>query len=334
MPENEEAFMVKFTPGRVGRLKADILWAGEHVARCPFEVDVCDASKCSAFGPGLTNDGRVSEPVNFTVLTKDAGEGQLEIRPRGPNATYPTTVKDNGDNTYNVTFTPWEKGPHMIDIDWSGAPIPKSPYPLTVLPKVTASQITAAGEGLRTALSLTPAHFVVTTPEAALLGDGKLTITVASADEQAMVETKDAGDGTYPVQYVAPTSGAYTITIKFADENIPNSPYSVNVLPRPEAEKCVASGKCLNPDARLLAGDPMDIAVSTKEAGQGALRVVAQKPNGTPTRAFLSADDNGEFVVRVDVPEPGRYTVHILWSEKNIPKITFLPERRSAFASS
>lgn len=46
----------------------------------------------------------------------------------GPSGKEPVDVRDNGDGTYDVMAVPKEPGPHKLDVNYDGEPIPGSPY--------------------------------------------------------------------------------------------------------------------------------------------------------------------------------------------------------------
>lgn len=320
----EGVYVIQLTPAQVGTLEIDATWAGEQVSQCPFDIHICDAKRCSAYGPGLTEPAKIGEPVQFTVQAKDAGEGAVVVKPKGPKAVYSADVQNNGDGTYSVSFTPWEKGPHEIAINWGTEPVADSPFPLEVTGRILASQLKASGPGLKEASALAPAEFQVTsnTPVDITEG-GQLKVAVESGQNKAAVDLSDQGQGQCAVTYVAPTSGTYSIHVMYNDEHISGSPFQVSVSLPPDASRCVASGACFDSNSRPLAGDPLDFAVATKDAGNGRLKVVATDPNGSPCRVFMANDADDLFSVRVDTKELGPYTVNVKWAEEHIPGSPF-----------
>ena len=313
---SDGVFDIKFKPSQVGTLEVDANWAGDQVPQCPFDIKVCDASKCSAYGPGLLKEGgKLGEPVQFTVQAKDAGDGALVVRPRGQKTTNSASIRDNGDGTYDVTFTPWEVGPHEIDVEWGGAPLPSSPYHVDIQGRVMLSQLTASGEGLKEALVLSPTEFQLSAGEPGLTEEGQLQVEVQAVQDEAAVDITDSGDGNYTITYVAPSSGQYLINVLYGGEHMPGSPFRSIVQPRPDATKCEVTG--LEADAQHVAGDPIEVSVSTKDAGHGVLKVTARGPGDKQARVFMAKDDT-EHSIRIDTGLPGKYTVNVLWSNEPV----------------
>ena len=74
-----------------------------------------------------------------------------------------------------------------------------------------------------------PAEFTVYTHKAG--GAGKVEVVCTDEDGNAVeVKMKDNRDGTYSVSYMPVKPGTYTVTIKFASDNIQKSPYQVRCL--------------------------------------------------------------------------------------------------------
>lgn len=73
-----------------GLHSVNIFFAGKLIPGSPVGVmiaPVSDAKKCRAYGRGLLSSGvRVKDIADFTIVTKDAGEGVPEVRVIGPGA--------------------------------------------------------------------------------------------------------------------------------------------------------------------------------------------------------------------------------------------------------
>lgn len=322
--KENETFEVKLNPKAIGETVVDLKWAGEFVSQSPFRVNICDASKCSVTGDALmSGKGRVGEPVNFVVSTKGAGNSKPDIKPRGPSAMYSPEIRDNGNDTYNVSFTPWEVGPHKVDVLWGRAHVPKSPFSMNVIPAPDANTCSATGKGLKQAIAGKLTSFTILAPEKGLLEKkGGLEVQVNSLQESVPVEIVDNDDGSYKASYTAPVPGAYVIMVKFYEKNIPGSPFKLDVVPAPNASNCRAYGPALHPNSLHIAGTPLDLYVDTKKAGTGELQVVIKGPDDKKAKVY-TANDKGIYSLKFDVPDAGRYYAHIWWSQVHIPGSPF-----------
>lgn len=75
-------------------------------------------------------------------------------------------MKDKGNGTYSVEYTPTEEGPHTIDVKYDGDSIPGTPKKVDVLPKTDTGKVKAFGPGLENVLTGVKAPFTVDTREA------------------------------------------------------------------------------------------------------------------------------------------------------------------------
>ncbi len=321
--KGSDTYKVALTPKKIGEALVEVKWAGAYISQSPFRVNVCDASKCSVDGEELTSGiGRVGEVVVFKLDTNGAGNTKPEILPRGPSAQYSPEMKDKGDGTYSISFTPWEIGPHKVDVLFGGAHVPGSPFSMNVT-SIDPTACSATGRGLKHAIAGKPTSFTILAPEKGLLKKkGGIAVSVTSLHEDAPVDITDNNDGTYTVTYKAAKPGSYVTTAKFYDKHIPGSPFKLSVVPAPNASKCRAYGPALHPNSLHFAETPLDLYVDTKDSGSGELQVVIKGPDDIKPKIY-TAKDKGIYSLKFDVPQPGRYYAHVWWSQVYIPGSPF-----------
>lgn len=72
----------------IGLHSVNIFFAGKLIPNNPVGVNIApvsDAKKCRAYGRGLLSTGvRVKDDADFTIVTKDAGEGVPDVQVIGP----------------------------------------------------------------------------------------------------------------------------------------------------------------------------------------------------------------------------------------------------------
>ena len=323
--ENEQ-WTVKLLPKGIGETLIEPKWAGEYVPQAPIKASICDASQCKVSGEDLTSgSGRVGDPIKFKLTAKKerAGVAKPEIKPRGPSANYSPEITDNQDGTYDVSFTPWEVGPHKVDVSYGGAHVPRSPFSLNISAAPDANTCSATGKGLKKAISGRPNDFTILAPEKDLLEKKNgLSVEIGSRHTKVPVEITDNKSGSYKVNYTGPTPGAYVIEVKYFEKQIPGSPFKLDVVPAPNASKCRAYGPALHPNSLHISGTPLDMYVDTTKAGNGELQVVVKGPEAIKPKVF-TANDKGTYSLKFDVPEAGRYLVHVWWSQEHIPGSPF-----------
>ena len=345
-PEGKDKYVIKLTPKMVGECSVSVEWNGKAVGQSPQKVSVVDATKVTAYGPGLsTGQGKVGQLFVFTVQAKGAGSGEVSVVAKGPKkAPYPADISKNPDGTYKVSFTTYENGSHTVEVLWSGKGIPTSPHAVEFKKPADANAFTATGDGLKTAVALSVAKFVIAGPEPDLLSSKTLDISLSSgsikstlvtdktafapASKKAVVFASDTGKGTYSVSYSAPSAGKYSLAVTSDGDNIPGSPFSVEVLPAPDAGKCRAFGHALDNPNSLIVLKPLEFKVETTNAGVGMLTVTCKNPQGDTVPVFLAEDKSNPkqkvHSVKIDPSVKGKFEVSVQWSEKDIPKSPFV----------
>ena len=137
-------------------------------------------------------------------------------------------------------------GTYKIAITYGGKQIPKSPFRVKVEPAADASKVKVTGPGIEPSgiRAEEPTYFEIDASEA---GEGKVDVSI-EPDSRRMpkvdeIQVKE-GDkpNTYIVTYVPPKKGKYTITVKFAGDDVPKSPFSVAVEPGIDVSKCRVYG--------------------------------------------------------------------------------------------
>ncbi|KAB0399723.1 hypothetical protein E2I00_009052 [Balaenoptera physalus] len=104
-------------PGQ--RVGADVpLLAGS-----PFRVpvkDVVDPGKVKCSGPGLGAGVRARVPQTFRVDCSQAGRAALQVAVLSPTGVAePVEVRDNGDGTHTVHYTPATDGPYTVAVKYA-----------------------------------------------------------------------------------------------------------------------------------------------------------------------------------------------------------------------
>ena len=314
------------SPTAVGKATVTVKTGDHHFQQSPFDVVVCDSSKCRVTDLDLEKS-LVGEPVNFQLETTGAGEDVPVIKAMGPTAQYMADVHELDEGKYAFSFTPWEAGPTSISVLFGGTDVPGSPFRKMVESVTDTSMCSATGSGLVGAVAMVPAHFTVTALHEGLSRResreaSKLVVTVQDKSHEASVEIEENSKGVYTVTYVAPDEGDYDIRISLSGMDIPGSPFKVHVYPKPDPSKCHAYGPSLHPNAVLVAGRNLDFCVDTRNAGTGELQIVAQGPKKTVPKVFAAEDDR-LHIIKVETTLAGWYVIGVLWNQVHIPKSPF-----------
>ncbi|XP_030274937.1 filamin-B-like isoform X1 [Sparus aurata] len=310
-------YNVEYTPFENGVHNVQVLYDNTPVPKSPFRVSVaegCDPSRVVATGPGL-QQALTEKPNNFNIITRGAGIGGLGITVEGPSESK-MSCKDNKDGSCSVEYVPFTPGLYDVNITYGGEHIPGSPFKVPVQDVVDSSKVKVSGPGVGSGVRANiPQSFTVDCRKA---GVAPLAVAVTGPKGVAEpVEVTDNGDGTHSVSYTPSKEGPYSVAIKYAEEDVPRSPFKFRVLPTHDASKVRASGPGLT--SGVPASFPVEFNIDAKDAGQGQLSVLITDPDGKPKKATIH--DNGDGTYRVSyIPDrTGRYTIVIKYGGDDIP---------------
>uniref|UniRef100_A0A8C3HS50 Filamin A n=1 Tax=Chrysemys picta bellii TaxID=8478 RepID=A0A8C3HS50_CHRPI len=330
--DKNRTFSVSYIPKVTGVHKVTVLFAGQHIAKSPFEVTVGkslgDAGRVTAQGPGLEPTGNIANKVTtFEVFTAGAGAGEVEVTvvdPSGRKGSVEQQLEDKGDSTYRCTYRPGAEGTYTVHVTFGGVPIPRSPYTVAVGQACSPSACRATGRGLQPkGLRVKePADFKVYTKGA---GSGELKVTVKGPKGPESVKQKDLGDGVFAFEYFPTLPGNYTVTITWGGQQVPRSPFEVKVGPECGSQKVRAWGPGLEGG---VVGKSADFVVEAIGDDVGTLGFSVEGPS----QARIECDDRGDGScdVRYWPQEPGDYAVHVLCNGADIRHSPFMAEIRPA----
>ncbi|CAL8320227.1 unnamed protein product, partial [Gadus morhua 'NCC'] len=300
---------VEYVPFTAGDYDVNITYGGHPIPGSPFRVpvrDPVDPTKVKCSGPGLGSGVRAHVPQSFTVDCTKAGQAPLDVKLYGPTGTAePVGVKNNGDGTHTVHYTPGQDGPYSVAVKYADQEVPHSPFKVKSQPGHDASKVRASGPGLDTkgVSASIPVEFTIDAREA---GEGLLTVQILDPEgKPKKASIQDNRDGTYTVSYVPDSVGNYTITIKYGGDEIPYSPYRIKSLPTGDASKCLLTvsigGHCVS----------------------GLQRLQTSEDTGAELDMDVVENHDGTFDIYYTAPEPGKYVITIRFGGQNIPKSPF-----------
>ncbi|XP_075143986.1 filamin-B isoform X3 [Leptodactylus fuscus] len=342
-------YEVEYTPYEKGVHMVTVNYDDEPVPRSPFKVGVtegCFPSRVKAEGAGL-KEALTNKPNAFSVITRGAGIGGLGITVEGPSESK-MSCKDNKDGSCSVEYIPYAPGDYDVNITYDGEHIPGSPFKVPVKDVIDPSKVKVSGLGLGNAVrAKIPQQFTVDASKAGIAplgvavtgprvngpdslekrsplrtisnffkGDFKRDANAPGVVEP--VEITDNGDGTHTVAYTPSVEGPYTVSVQYADEEIPRSPFKVKVLPTYDPSKVTANGPGLSSQG-IPASLPVDFAVNAKDAGLGDLSVQITDQEGKPKKAQILDNKDGTYAISYVPDKTGRYQVAVKYGGDDIP---------------
>ncbi len=214
-------------------------------------------------------------------------------------------VESKHDGTYKSAYTPLEKGLHKIDVTYDGLQVAGSPFNVTVSPGFDVSRVRAFGSGLQGGFTSDTQLFTIETKGA---GQGALGLSIEGPSEAKMT-CKDNRDGSCQVEDVPTKPGAYEIAIRFAEKDVPGSPFTVVVKDRIDSSKVRVYGAGVAQEVPntvghgpwastiLRAKKPARFVVDASQAGQAPLEVTYADKFGHQKQADVRTHGDGLFDV-------------------------------------
>lgn len=172
-------------------------------------------------------------------------------------------------------------------------------------------------------------------------GPAELTIEIISDNgTEAEVHIQDNGDGTYTITYIPLYPGAYTLTIRYGDQDVPNFPARLNVEPAVETTgvkvfgpgvegkgSVVFSGsssrsssclclfshfECLSVGVFREATTDFTVdARALTKTGGNHIKTCVNNPSGNRTEALIRDLGDGTYQVEYTPYEEGEFQHHL-----------------------
>lgn len=327
---SDGTFTVEYLTPSPGDHRVTVLYAGSEIPQSPIVVPVqshVDVTKVKV--DGLEPSVFVDSPTDFVVDTRalanlrkdtkgsDKGDGKVMCVITNPSGTRTDSfLRPLTDGTYKISYTPFEEGRHTIDLLYDGVPVPGSPFTVNVRRGCDPNKCQAFGPGLDHGFVNEVNTFTVETKGA---GTGGLGLAVEGPSEAKMT-CKDNRDGSCTVEYVPLESGDYDVSIKFADQHIPGSPFKVSVDQSVDASQVVVWGSGLEP-GKVRAGVPLTFHVDGSKSGKAPLGVDITTDKGSlPKSPDIRDNGDGTYdVTYVPHAEGTMQTANITWGGKPVP---------------
>lgn len=297
---------IKYDPKEEGIHELAVKYNGEHLQGSPFKfhVDSISSGYVTAYGPGLTH-GVTGEPAQFTISTKGAGAGGLQMAVEGPSKA-DITYHDNKDGTVSVSYLPTAPGEYKTSVRFGDKHIKGSPF----FAKIT-------GEGRKRNQISVGSCSEVTLP--GVISDNDLRSLNASIQAPTGLEEpcflKRMPTGNIGISFTPREVGEHTVSVKRIGKHIANSPFKVNVCEREvgDAKKVVVTGSALK-EGKTHSDNIF--SVDTRNAGYGGLSLSIEGPSKAEIQCTDKED--GTLNISYKPTEPGYYIVNLKFADHHV----------------
>ena len=318
---DSSSYEISFSPFEVGVLSVDVKFADKDIPESPFKFLVNDPTKCHINASAISSSTYIiKQSVDFRVSAQFAGEGDVTAKVHGPKGEENFQIKDQGDSTYLIHFTPQVPGSHAIEILFDGELIPDAPVNFFV----------GAGSGADDVIVTQPATdrngiFVVETPHeykinSSNANDGELAATCVGVftGYKPKLEIQDKGNRQYSVLLNTPKPDEYKLNITWSNDPVPGSPFTISVVDKPHPDRVIIRGPSFE-----VGQLPISFTADVRNAGSGELLASGrgQKVGNVPVN--ITQSEAGMYKLLLEGPQPDLYTVSIFWSDEHVPGSPF-----------
>ncbi|XP_043250798.1 filamin-A isoform X3 [Colletes gigas] len=346
LTNNEDGtYTVDYVAPQPGTYLVNLNYGGLNVPQCPIKVNVqprIDISKIKV--DGLARSPSPKQPTEFTVDAREIAKSENDddrvscVIKNPSGSKLEKVINPQGDGTYCVSYVPFEEGPHTIEVLYDNVPVPGSPFSVNVQRWNDPRKCKAYGPALQKGYVDKINTFTIETKDA---GNGGLALSMEGAGHVKLT-CKDNYDGSCSVEYIPVEPGDYEISILFAEQHIPGSPFRIKVENEEASKGAEAAGEnvpgnrqkpkipsTVDPSKVILSGPgvssvctasfPVDFVVDTSKAGYGDLEVQVLGPDQIPRKVEIQNLGDGKYKATYLPDDCGRYKVNVKYGGKEVP---------------
>ena len=291
-----------------------------HILGSPFNVyfdPTAVASKCQVIRSLVKPGEEGMSKVQLCVSTEGAGEGELEASVRDVATKEPLTIdisKSTGNEKhYMLEFSIKQEMECLVSITYDQQHIHQSPFKLSFASPQGAACCRTEGEGLKSLQVGKWSQFIVSTADA---GEGELSVKIEKEGEKLEPSklVSPLSDNRYEVRYLPTHRGIYIITVLWAKQHIPGSPFKVRCYNPGHAHLLSIS----EPVTETYIGEPLQLTVKAESVTEeGELEITLHSQTETISGQGMKGKD-GNYTCTVHLSEPAKYTAHVRWNGEDI----------------
>lgn len=198
---------------------------------------------------------------------------------------------------------------------YENIPVPGSTFRTKAIPGCDPSRVKAYGPGLEGGVTNQPGLFTVETKGC---GQGSLSLAIEGPSEAKMI-CKENQNGVCVMEYLPVKAGPYDITIKYAEQHVPGSPFRVNVEDRVDSN---AVGLRL-PNKPFRVGVASEVILDAQQAGRAQPRIELVDAHGRIKPVPLRANGDGQYIGTVVPNIEGPHQLCAFWDDQPINRSPF-----------
>jgi len=320
-------YVIKFVPLHEGPHVFNIIADGEQVKGLPKKFQVTPKPQAHFQGP--LPDAIASKPYTFPLTAINLKPNQLvcnvtDERGNPAKLSAPPKIKDNGDGTFSVDFTPLAPGPHHVNVLADGTPITAKPVPLNIKPKPQVLGF-GDGKGLGYYLENATVGKPCTVPIDVIgLKPNEIEAIINPKDTSKPgiggIKIIETGPKTMELTFVPVHAGPHVFNMKADNEQVAGLPYNFEVKPKP-----TVTFVDVGPLNNAIATRPVTVPITCVNIKPDDLKITVTDPEGKPLKSpeILPGKTPGDFTIKFIPLHEGPHVFNIIADEeqvKGLPK--------------
>ncbi|XP_022597850.1 filamin-B-like [Seriola dumerili] len=304
---------VSYLPTLPGDYNILVKYNDEHIAGSPFTARITEDNQ-------RRSHVKLGSAADFSLDINETDLSLLTASIRAPSGRdEPCLLKRMANNHIGISFIPREVGEHRVSILKNGRHVANSPITIMVVQSEIgdASRVKAYGDGLVQGTTFNNASFVVDTREA---GYGGLALSI-EGPSKVDIQTEDMEDGTCGVTYCPTEPGNYIVSIRFAEEHVPGSPFTVRVTGEGRIRESITRRQKAASVASV--GSVCDLSLKIPAIDMKDVTAEVTSPSGASQPAELVAAGNDTYCVRFVPTEMGVHSVSVRYRGMHVPGSPF-----------
>ena len=314
----DNLYKVTFVPKEVGVYTVHIQYTGIEIPDCPLDFAVNNPSKCIVnYDSNAIH--HTDKPVSFQVNAEEAGYGLLTangVDPSGQNFKLKVTESDELD-MYTVSFVPKEGGKHLITLFYDSRSVLDSPLCIQVsngrLDNIVLSKPVSQHGYVLINEQINYKMFAPGRVESCFAVDC-LGVNTGAIPKVAI---EPVGEDSFNISFKAAHPDEYKFKIMYSGQQIPGSPFNVNVNQLPQPDQVVS----FDPVIPFKEGKPIELTFDASIAGgsgTGTLTANISSTLKTWIIPIVTEISPAFYKISFVPPCEGKYTVSVFWYGKQI----------------
>ena len=266
-------YLPTFSPELFANLQIDVLISSAYLLRYKFGSIKPLPEEVKATGQGL-HKAYVGRQAVFHVDGRMARSGTLDVNILCTTGKVEPTIQITGDLSYKVTYIPIISGDAVIEVKWSDAHIPGSPFTAEILDPLDYKVTKRGVEGSELARVSHPVSIEISGSSST----EDLTVLILHDDgdiEQAKLSPNT--DNSVEATYIPTRVGYDEIRVQLSGDDISGSPFKIQVV---DPKQCSVVNEDPPAGVSAIVGNPTTFLITASEANIPGLLIQAKSTAG------------------------------------------------------